>query len=157
LYDNWGDIVMQSTNILFKNVLLVDDDVDEFPILQEALEEVSTDLKVSFINGGYKLDLSQPIDTDIIFLDINMPGCDGFECLKKIRQAGYKVPVIMYTTSGHVDQIIKAYDMGATLFMIKPNGYSKLVNQMERLFEHDWNNPEIISRSYFKDGTFIPV
>ena len=149
---------MPSGNSTFKNVLLVDDDVDEYTILQEALEEVNKDIKLSFINGGYKLDTSKPLNTDLIFLDINMPGCDGFECLKKIRQAGYsELPVVMYTTSGHVDQILKAYDWGASLFMIKPNGYSKLVKELESLFNYNWNNLDKVRHSYFKDGNFIPV
>jgi DNA-binding NtrC family response regulator len=149
---------MPSSNLQFKNILLVDDDVDEFTILQEALEEVDKELQLSFVNGGYKLDISKPLNADLVFLDINMPGCDGFECLKKIRQAGHnELPIVMYTTSGHVDQILKAYDMGATLFMIKPNGYNKLVKELESLFNYDWNDVYKIKHSYFKDGSFIPV
>ena len=149
---------MDRMNILFKKVLLVDDDIDEFPIVQEALEEVSPDIVLTFINGGYKLDVNKPIDADIIFLDINMPGCDGFDCLKKIRESSYKdIPVVMFTTSGHVDQIAKAYELGANLFMIKPNGYNKLVDYLKRLFQLDLCNPQIVTRSYFKDGEFIRV
>src|SRR2546421_7212765 len=112
-------IIMPAQNLYFKNILLVDDDIDEYPILKDALEEISPDISLTFINGGYKLDLNASLDADIIFLDINMPGYDGFECLKKIRQSNYKeVPVVMFTTAGHVEQIIKAYDLGANLFMI---------------------------------------
>ncbi|GAC1704190.1 MAG: hypothetical protein NVS9B7_03710 [Flavisolibacter sp.] len=67
---------------------------------------------------------------DLIFLDINMPGCDGFECLKKIKKSSpsYKdVPVIMYTTTSSVESIAKAYSLGAHLFMIKCFSYTKLV------------------------------
>ena len=149
---------MSDPNLSFRNILLIDDDMDEFPILKEAFEEIDIDFSISFVNGGYKLDLTQPLNADIIFLDINMPGYDGFECLRKIRESEYKdIPVVMYTTSSHVDQIIRAYNMGANVFMIKPNGYTKLVHQLKSLFRHNWRDPNLVNRSYFKDGKFIPV
>src|SRR5437764_367089 len=149
---------MSRTKSLYRKVLLVDDDIDEYPILQEALEEVDTDITLLFINGGYKLDVSKPLEADLVFLDINMPGCDGFDSLKKIRESEWKsIPVVMFTTSCHTEQVVKAYDLGANLFMIKPNSYTKLIQQLKSLFELDWKDPQITSKSYFMDGVFVPV
>jgi DNA-binding NtrC family response regulator len=63
----------------------------------------------------------------------------------------------MYTTTSNVDSIIKAYSMGANLFMIKSFSYSKLVIYLTTLFEYKWNEPGINSKYYFREGNLVPI
>jgi DNA-binding NtrC family response regulator len=149
---------MSSSKIPIRKVLLIDDDADELQIFEEAIKEIDSSISVLYNNGCYKLDVQVKEIPDLIFLDINMPGCDGFECLKKLRLSELKdVPVIMYTTTSNVDSIIKAYSMGANLFMIKSFSYSKLVIYLTTLFEYKWNEPGINSKYYFREGNLVPI
>jgi CheY-like chemotaxis protein len=75
---------------------------------------------VKMIDGGYI--------PSIIFLDINMPGMDGWQCLKQFKntQTVKDIPVIMYSTSSFQHEIDKAFELGALAFFTKPNHYSLL-------------------------------
>ena len=141
-----------------KKVLLIDDDLDEWQIFEEVIKEIDTAIRVLYNNGCYKLEILENDLPDLIFLDINMPGCDGFECLKKIKQSSYRdVPVIMYTTTCSVESIAKAYSLGAHLFMIKCFSYTKLVSYLRILFDFNWEAPIPPSNYYFREGSLVRV
>ncbi|WP_237421260.1 response regulator [Flavobacterium sp. Sd200] len=79
--------------------------------------------------------LNRPPDptADLIFLDLNMPGLTGFQCLAQIREdTNLKNNIIIiFTTSSNTDDIEKLYAMGANYFITKPTDYSdmeKLIN-----------------------------
>ncbi len=149
---------MASGKKTVKKVLLIDDDVDELQIFEEAIKEIDATISVLYNNGCYKLEILENDIPDLIFLDINMPGCDGFECLKKIKQSAYKdAPVIMYTTTSSVESIAKAYSLGAQLFMIKSFSYTKLVTYLKTLFDFTWNDPTSTANHYFREGNLVRV
>jgi CheY-like chemotaxis protein len=64
----------------------------------------------------------------IIFLDINMPGMNGWQCLTKLKanEQFKAIPVVMYSTSSYQHEIEKAFQLGALAFFTKPNHYSLL-------------------------------
>jgi CheY-like chemotaxis protein len=119
--------------------LLIDDDVDDSELFREALEE--TDGSISLYcaeNGEEALKLLKEIaNPRIIFLDINMPRMNGWECLKKLKSnAEYKnIPVIMYSTSSHQREVDIAIDLGALSFFTKPHSYSELKNMIKGVIE----------------------
>ncbi|WP_299248401.1 response regulator [uncultured Cytophaga sp.] len=110
--------------------LLVDDDNDDSDLIVEALNEM--DIPVNYTYAMEGADAVKMIDggyvPNIIFLDINMPGMDGWQCLKQFKsnQAVKDVPVIMYSTSSFQHEIDKAFELGALAFFTKPNHYSLL-------------------------------
>lgn len=120
-----------------KIFLLADDDVDDKELFQDALNEIDPSIKCYFANDGKEaLDILVDDTKDrprIIFLDINMPGMDGWECLSILKStAEYKdIPVIMYSTSSHRRDIDNALDNGAFCFFTKPNEYSELKDILE--------------------------
>ncbi len=65
---------------------------------------------------------------DIIFLDINMPMMTGWECLTKLKgeEAYSPIPVIMYSTSTAKSDIDKSFELGASLFISKPENFQEL-------------------------------
>ncbi len=59
-------------------------------------------------------------DFDLIILDINMPGMDGFDTIKEINKRGYDIPVLFLTGAGSMEYAIKAINLGAYDFIQKP-------------------------------------
>ena len=103
-----------------KSILLIDDDEDEYDLVQEAVQSCSSDMSVSFISRYDEAEKYKGQQFDLILLDINMPHRDGFSWLKCIREKGYDMPVVMYTNSASPTHIAKAYNEGATLYFNKP-------------------------------------
>lgn len=78
-----------------QSVLLIDDDPDDFMVLEDALRQVDHSIRVSHIASIKDIPPQTELPLpDIIFLDVNMPERNGFEWLHCIREKGYNVPVI---------------------------------------------------------------
>ncbi|RKR08927.1 response regulator receiver domain-containing protein [Flavobacterium sp. 81] len=80
---------------------------------------------------------------EIIFLDINMPGKSGFDCLEEIRSAKgdlKKVKIVMLSTSKNPDNIELSFELGADLYAVKPSTFQGLKNLLQKIFEMDWNS-----------------
>ena len=75
-------------------------------------------------------------DPEIILLDINLPGMNGFEVLKYIRtQSGFKhTPVIMFTSSEDENDVKKSYEYGANAYLVKPDDLRSLHLVLEDTF-----------------------
>lgn len=83
-------------------ILLVDDDIDELILFNDAIQEI--DEKITFMtstNGERCLEMLQNITPDFIFLDINMPKMSGKDCLTILKATDdlKHIPVIMYSTT----------------------------------------------------------
>lgn len=137
-------------------ILFIDDDEDDFTLFREALKEVDTSITVSFLQECDKDPSKFPwLEPDIIFLDLNMPRCDGFECLQKLKTSDLKdVPVVIFTTSRNQAHIDKAYHYGATLFLSKPFSFTALVRSLQGLFQLDWTHPDSITSAYCSNGRY---
>lgn len=120
------------------HIFLVDDDADDRMLFQEALQEVAPESKLSLADGCDMLLQLAKVESDkpdMILLDLNMPGLNGFECLDEIKSKKHfgNVPVLIYSTSANPDQVKKTYNKGATLYMQKPTsfeGIKKLMNKV---------------------------
>ena len=114
------------------NIIVVDDDTDEHEFLSAVFSDVMPWLHYNFFSNGYNLikALSAPAAQlpDAVFLDINMPGISGFDCLAALRSLDRlsTLPVIIYSTSRDSYSIQTAYDLGATYYMPKPDTVSEL-------------------------------
>jgi CheY-like chemotaxis protein len=119
--------------------LLIDDDADDSELFREALEEIDQSISLHCAeNGEEALKLLNDVDKpNIIFLDINMPRMNGWECLKKLKSNNaYKdIPVIMYSTSSHQREVDIAIDLGALSFFTKPHSYSELKKMVKGVIE----------------------
>jgi CheY-like chemotaxis protein len=86
-------------------LLLVDDDSDDRGFFADAVAQVSSEVSCITLSNGYALlpALSENGKPDIIFLDLNMPGLSGWDCLSLLKEHdSYKdIPVVMYSTSKH--------------------------------------------------------
>ncbi len=96
-------------------VFLADDDADDRLLFEEALMEVSEDVILTMAKNGEQLmqylNRSPPPPPHLIFLDLNMPLKNGFECLEQIKQdEKYKgIPVVIFSTSCQKEAIDRVY------------------------------------------------
>jgi CheY-like chemotaxis protein len=122
-------------------ILLVDDDLDECDLFTTALKQVTNNFELKHVSECSDL-LSTIKETrpDIVFLDINMPGMSGIECLKNIRaETKYQsLPIIIYSTSNNRINIQEAYENKANYYVIKPYSIHGIMKALEKIISIDW-------------------
>lgn len=124
---------------MYNTILLIDDDQDDTDLFVEALAEINPAITCYHaIDGRQALDklLTKQIRRpDIIFLDINMPGMNGWQCLKSLKgqELLQQIPVIMYSTSSAQRDRDIATDLGALGFLTKPTDYRDLKKALRLL------------------------
>ena len=111
------------------NLLLADDDKDDCLLFKEVLEVLPLDAKLATVSNGAELmfklnELGYELP-DIIFLDLNMPRKNGFDCLTEIKQNSKlkHLPVIIISTSFEQDVIDLLFLAGAHHYIHKPNNF----------------------------------
>ncbi len=91
--------------------------------------------KVFVAFDGIKgLELLQQKEIDLVVLDVILPGMDGLEIAKKIRELGFdNLPIIMLTALGTTENIVKGLDSGANDYLIKPFKFKELLARIRVL------------------------
>jgi CheY-like chemotaxis protein len=121
-----------------KIILLAEDDIDDRELFSEALANISSQTILhSTENGKEALKRLGEMDTipDLIFLDINMPVMNGWECLQTLKSdKKYKhIPVIIYSSSSHQKEKDTAMEMGAQSFFTKPSDFYEFRDKLEKI------------------------
>ena len=115
------------------NILLADDDLDDCNFFKEALEALPVTTNLTTVNDGEQLMNYLLENTDhlphVLFLDINMPRKNGFECLSDIKHHDKlkDLPVVMFSTSNVQDKIKILFKTGADVYIHKPSNFAQLV------------------------------
>ena len=113
------------------NILLADDDTDDCLFFEEALAELPVSTKLTTVHDGEKLMQLLNEETGklphILFLDLNMPRKNGFECLAEIKlNTNLKdLPVVIFSTSYEQQVVNLLYDNGAQYFIRKPSAFAQ--------------------------------
>ena len=110
-------------------VLLVDDEKDFVETLAQRLEVRDFDVKTAF-DGDQALGLVREFDFDVIILDVLMPGKDGIQTLKEIKDLRPLAHVIMLTGNATVDTAIEGMKLGAYDYLMKPSETEILVEKI---------------------------
>jgi diguanylate cyclase (GGDEF)-like protein len=108
-------------------VLIVDDAPDTLDIIQKLLsyEGYEVILAITGEEGVRKVEMEKP---DVVLMDINLPGIDGTEALKRIRRINPIQSVIMLTAFATIDNAVQALKEGASDFIKKPFENEHLVH-----------------------------
>lgn len=123
----------------YRTCLLIDDDLDDHEIFSMALEDLDRPVKlVSEFNPVSALSRLRHTNEkpDIIFLDLNMPRMNGKQCLEEIRKFPHlnEVPVIIYSTSSEIRDLIDTRELGATAYVVKSSRISDLTAALNDFF-----------------------
>jgi two-component system response regulator (stage 0 sporulation protein F) len=110
-----------------KKVLIVD---DQNGIRMLLIEVFSSEGYTTFqaANGKLALDIVRSDSPDLVLLDLKIPGMDGLEILKCIKEINPAIKVIMMTAYGELDMIKEATNLGALMHFTKPFDIDELRN-----------------------------
>jgi DNA-binding response OmpR family regulator len=110
-------------------VLLVEDEPRAAQMLSKGLREQSYAVDIAR-NGEDALYQAAITDYDAVVLDVMLPGVDGFEVCRQLRQGGSNVPVLMLTARDAVEARISGLDSGADDYLIKPFDFGELLARL---------------------------
>ena len=129
----------------FRQILLVDDNLEDIELTLEALSERNLANRVISVNdgvqameylqceGNYKD--REPENPALILLDIKMPRMDGIEVLEAIRKdpALKTIPVVMLTSSREESDLLKSYELGVNAYVVKPVNIKDFFEAVQQL------------------------
>lgn len=123
------------------NIVLADDDEDDYLFLKSAVEQSTSPVNLSHVSNWLELlrFLNKIPLPDIIFLDLNMPVKNGLECLALLREESKfdKVSIIIYSTSSSKKDIDEAYKLGANYYVVKPSSQEEITELIQKICHMD--------------------
>ena len=120
-----------------KTVLIVDDDPTQRRLLQAVIEK-SGFSTLQADNGDSALDMALGADAreiHVMMLDLVMPGRNGMETLEELQAKRPELPVIVLTGKGSIDTVVKAMQMGARDFVVKPASPERIIVSIRNALE----------------------
>ena len=114
------------------HVLVVEDEPKLATFIQQGLVEESFVVDV-VASGEAALERARLTVYDVVVLDIMLPGIDGFEVCRRVRDAGSDVPILMLSARGLIDDRIKGLETGADDYLIKPFALTELAARLRAL------------------------
>jgi two-component system response regulator MprA len=122
-------------------ILVVDDERAVRDSLRRALEleGYEVDLAVDGADGLTRITDGQP---DVVILDVLMPGVDGLEVSRRVRNSGNRVPVLMLTARDEVDDRVAGLDAGADDYVTKPFALDELLARVRALLRRTTEESE---------------
>lgn len=113
-------------------ILVIEDEPKVVTFLQQGLEESGFEVNVAF-DGAMGEKLASKGDYDCIILDIIIPGMNGLEVCRKIRQKNIDTPLLMLTALGTTDDKLEGFDAGADDYLVKPFDFKELIARINAL------------------------
>ena len=113
-------------------VLVIEDEEKMADVLKRGLEEESFEVDVAS-DGDRGLEMAKTAQHDFIILDIGLPGIDGFEVAREVRNAGIKTPLLMLTARDTTEMKVHGLDSGADDYLTKPFAFAELLARLRAL------------------------
>ena len=119
--------------------LVVEDEknLNDIIVKRLILEKYGVD---TCFNGNDALEYIFSTEYDVIVSDIMLPGIDGFEILKRIREKGIKTPVLLLTALDGIEDRVKGLDYGADDYLVKPFAFDELMARIRVLLRRNSTN-----------------
>lgn len=106
---------------------------------------------IPFYDGTFLLKKYFPYDYDLIILDINVPGVNGIEVCKAIREIDKKTPIIMLTAFSEIEDKLSSFDSGADDYLVKPFHFDELYARVQSLLRRKEVPQQIENKIVVKD------
>jgi DNA-binding response OmpR family regulator len=118
-------------------------------LLVEDEQKIADTLKMGLTENGYQVDVAydgnigwklyQQQAYNLVILDLNLPGINGYDLCKNIRAKDAAVPIIMLTALSSLENKIEGYDAGADDYIIKPFAFKELLMKIRVLLRRTMN------------------
>lgn len=115
-------------------ILIVEDEKKIADTLKFGLDEIGFSVEVAY-DGKLGYHLFRAKEFDLIILDINLPGMNGYDLCKEIRSQNQRIPVLMLTSMSALNDKIEGYESGADDYMVKPFEFKELLLKMRSLLK----------------------
>lgn len=109
-----------------QRILIVEDEVKVANAVRMGLEENGFEVEVAY-DGRMGKSLATSGDYDLVILDLNLPHSNGYEICELIRRRNSKIPVIMLTALGGMEDKMQAFELGADDYLVKPFDFRELL------------------------------
>jgi DNA-binding response OmpR family regulator len=114
------------------NVLVVEDDVELTQFIQKGLLSEGVAVSVAF-DGVIGRSMVNEHRFDVVILDVNLPGMNGFDLCRFIKENWPAIPVIMLTALGSLDNKVLGFEAGADDYLSKPFAFKELLFRLKAL------------------------
>ena len=124
-------------------ILLVEDNEGDIGLVEEVFEEGRINNNLSVAEDGDEAmmflrkegQFANATRPDLILLDLNLPGKDGREVLKEVKEDDNlkKIPIVVLTTSKAEEDILKSYDLHANSYITKPVDFNQFINVIKSI------------------------
>lgn len=126
------------------NIFYADDDPDDLEFFRDVTATINKPIRVFTHECGENLIEAlkkYPPSAEIIFLDLNMPGKDGYDILQEIRNSDQlkNVPVVIFSTTNDTFSVAKSMKMGASFYVKKSNSFEGLKRSIEDTIAINWS------------------
>lgn len=136
---------MKTTNDNF-TIFYVDDDMDDLYFFEETLKKINGEHQLHTTRDGnslLQLLEAPPPHPHLIIVDLNMPIMDGFEVLDRICNGSQSkpAPIVVFTTSRDRESAMRCKDLGADMFVSKPDDFKSMEKVLSGLLKTNWTDP----------------
>ncbi|CAH1211782.1 Response regulator MprA [Paenibacillus allorhizoplanae] len=135
-----------------ENIMVIDDDEKITSMLRRGLafEGYSVTTAANGLEGLKQMLVTEP---QLIILDVMMPHIDGWEVVRRIRESGSEVPILMLTAKDDISDRVKGLDLGADDYLVKPFALEELLARVRVLLRRRTERPEQMNnRLSFEDA-----
>ena len=129
-------VLIRASESTTVRVLLVEDEARIADFVTRGLAEQGHAVDVAS-DGDEALQWADVADFDVIILDVMLPGRDGIEVCRTLRQRGARTPILMLTARDAVQDHVKGLDSGADDYLVKPFAFAELVARLRALIRRE--------------------
>ncbi|MBV9468738.1 MAG: response regulator transcription factor [Abitibacteriaceae bacterium] len=126
------------------NVLIVEDDESVARFLKQAAGEAGYVVQVVH-DGLVALNTAQAHSFDLLLLDVMLPGLNGFEICRRLRENKIATPILIITARDALEDKIEGLDSGADDYIVKPFQVAELLARMRALLRRGVSTPTVLN------------
>ena len=116
-----------------RKILLIEDESNVVHLLKRGLEEEGYEISVA-MDGISGFDMALKNNFDVLIVDIMLPGMNGIDISRKLREQKVSTPILMLTALGSTENIVNGLDNGADDYLVKPFNFAELLARLRNLF-----------------------
>ena len=112
------------------HILIVDDETEFLELIEKRLSRRNMRVTTA-ANGPAALELARQGDFDVVVMDVRMPGMDGLETLRHMKEIRPALPVLLLTGHASLGVAVNGMELGAFDYMLKPVAINELIIKLE--------------------------